>query len=221
MAKKKKEEKEREIVVSAPDMRVAVFHIRGTQPYVQNKFSNKAIDTIREQQLKGHSSKKGKAKSPKNFNEMYESSKHVSTEKWYGIPAIAFRKAMISACRLAGFKMTIAKLSVFIIPDGFDDRGKPLVKITKGRPVKDEDIVKIQRTIDLHARALWKPGWEAKVTIRWDNDQFTIEDLTNLLIRVGIQVGIGEGRPDSPNSAGLGFGLFDILNKEQINETKK
>ena len=46
--------------------------------------------------------------------------------------------------------------------------------------------------------------------IRWDADQFTLDDVTNLLSRVGLQVGIGEGRPDSKNSAGMGWGLFEI-----------
>ena len=35
-------------------------------------------------------------------------------------------------------------------------------------------------------------------------------DIVNLISRVGMQVGIGEGRPDSKQSAGLGFGLFEI-----------
>ena len=33
----------------------------------------------------------------------------------------------------------------------------------------------------------------------------------NLIARVGMQVGVGEGRPDSKQSAGLGFGLFDVV----------
>jgi len=32
-----------------------------------------------------------------------------------------------------------------------------------------------------------------------------------LLARVGMQVGIGEGRPDSKNSAGMGWGLFEVV----------
>jgi ribosomal protein S17 len=52
--------------------------------------------------------------------------------------------------------------------------------------------------------------WSAKVKIRWDADQFTVEDVSNLLARVGQQVGIGEGRPDSKNSAGMGWGTFDV-----------
>jgi hypothetical protein len=34
--------------------------------------------------------------------------------------------------------------------------------------------------------------------------------VTNLMQRVGLQVGIGEGRPDSRESAGLGWGTFAI-----------
>jgi len=32
---------------------------------------------------------------------------------------------------------------------------------------------------------------------------------------VGLQVGIGEGRPDSKNSAGMGWGMFTIEDKEK------
>jgi hypothetical protein len=56
-------------------------------------------------------------------------------------------------------------------------------------------------------------NWKASLTIRYDADQFTVEDVTNLVMRVGMQVGIGEGRPDSRNSAGMGWGTFEISNK--------
>jgi hypothetical protein len=44
----------------------------------------------------------------------------------------------------------------------------------------------------------------------YDADQFTLEDVSNLLARAGMQVGIGEGRPDSKMSAGMGWGTFRI-----------
>lgn len=34
--------------------------------------------------------------------------------------------------------------------------------------------------------------------------------MVNLLSRAGLQVGIGEGRPDSKKSAGMGYGLFTV-----------
>jgi hypothetical protein len=52
--------------------------------------------------------------------------------------------------------------------------------------------------------------WSAKIKIRYDADQFTIADVTNLLARAGIQNGIGEGRPNSKNGPGMGWGTFEI-----------
>jgi hypothetical protein len=37
-----------------------------------------------------------------------------------------------------------------------------------------------------------------------------VTDVTNLMQRVGQQVGIGEGRNDSKMSAGMGWGCFTL-----------
>jgi hypothetical protein len=47
-------------------------------------------------------------------------------------------------------------------------------------------------------------------------DQFTHQDVANLMTRVGLQVGLGEGRPDSKNSAGMGWGLFQIEGMDEV-----
>ena len=61
----------------------------------------------------------------------------------------------------------------------------------------------------LTVRPMYFP-WEANIRIRFDGDQFNFTDVANLLQRVGEQVGIGEGRPDSKNSAGMGWGTFEL-----------
>ena len=53
--------------------------------------------------------------------------------------------------------------------------------------------------------------WSAVLRIRYDAGMLTADDVVNLIARVGMQVGVGEGRPDSKQSAGLGFGLFEIV----------
>lgn len=63
---------------------------------------------------------------------------------------------------------------------------------------------------DLRARPYWHPGWSANVKVRWDLTQFSATDVLNLLNRAGQLVGIGEGRPGSRNSAGIGYGLFVV-----------
>ena len=117
---------------------------------------------------------------------------------------------MISACRVVGFKMTLAKLSVFVEPDGFDAvDGTPLVKII-GEPRLHQGYGRnANGGVDLRWRPMWEQ-WKAAVHVRWDASQFSAQDVVNLMARAGLQVGIGEGRPDSPNSNGLGWGMFEV-----------
>lgn len=200
------------VVIPSPNFKTAEFTIRGTSPYVQLKFSQKVKEMLKAAHEEGQKSKKGKKKEPRNFDEDYQNSIHYSTEGWVGMPAAGFRNATISACRTVNFKMTLAKLSVFFEADGYDrDDGTPLIKI-EGKPEKVMHHVRNQTgVVDLRVRAMWRE-WTAKVRVKWDADQFNLTDVTNLLQRVGLQVGIGEGRPDSKLSCGMGWGLFDIVN---------
>lgn len=204
------------ITISAPDIRTAEFRIIGTAPYVQLKFSEKSKLQMMEKHQKGQQGKKGIKKEVRNFDNDYKQAMHISTEGWHGIPASAFRNAMISACRLVGFKMTQAKLAVFVVPDGIDKTdGTPLVKI-KGMPEKAiHNVRNATGVADLRVRAMWRV-WSVVLKIQYDNDLFSAVDITNLLARVGIQVGIGEGRPDGKNSAGMGWGLFRLEEKSNI-----
>lgn len=203
------------VFIQAPRFSTVAFCIVGTSPYVQHKFSVKAREQLRRDQEAGQASRKGKKREPKDFTKLFERAQYRSTEGWRGIPAAAIRNALISACRLVGFHMSKAKLSIFVEPDGFDaEDGTPLVRITKGEPIYHESYVRNESgVVDLRARPMWLPGWEAHVRIRFDADLFTVEDVADLLLRAGQQVGIGEGRPDSPRSCGMGWGLFTI--KEQ------
>ena len=204
------------VTITPPNLKTAKFPITGIAPYVQNKFSAKARQQMRDKQEAGSQGKKGKKREAKDFEQCYEDAMHVSEDGWHGIPAPAFRNAMISACRMAGFTMTHAKLAVKVLEDGFDaDDASPLVKITKGKPQYFESPVRNATGVaDIRARPMWKPGWEAVVTIQFDADQFSLDDVGNLMARVGLQVGIGEGRPDSKKSAGMGWGLFSLVNKK-------
>lgn len=201
------------ITIPAPRMKVAAFTIQGTTPYCQNRFSGRTIEAMRQAQELGSQAKKGRKREPKDFKAAYENAIHRSEDGWYGIPAPAFRTAMISACRIVGFKMTVAKLSVFTLGDGFDAQDQtPLVRITKGEPAyKEHGMRNANGNMDVRARPVWAPGWQAQVRVQWDEDQFSLSDVTNLMARVGLQVGVGEGRPDSRMSAGVGWGLFDIV----------
>lgn len=203
------------VVIREPRLGAAVFTLVGTSPLMTARFSKKA-------ELMGHmatqNSGKKKERKERNYQQEYEDAKYLSTEGWNGVNAASFRNAAISACRLVNFKMTIAKLSIFTVAEGWDVlEGTPLVRITKGEPeLSAMQVRNANGNTDIRIRPVWAPGWEVRPTIKWDMDQFTLSDVTNLMLRVGAQVGIGEGRPDSRSSAGLGYGLFDIAACSQI-----
>jgi hypothetical protein len=202
-------------MISKPNLVTAEFKIRGTAPFVQHKFSEKARHKIMETQAAGSRSKKGQKREPRDFDADYKGAMHISEEGWNGIPAPAFRSAMIDACRLVGFQMTKAKLAVFIVADGIDkDDGTPLVKI-EGTPEKHEGYARNETgVVDIRVRPMWRK-WSATPKIRFDADLFSLADVANLLARAGEQVGVGEGRPNSKQSHGCGWGTFELMNGKE------
>lgn len=220
MAKETKERKDKSTTDPKPakptiprvNMQVAAFKIRGIAPYVGHKFSAKARAKMRADQEAGNQqTKKRGAKQPKDFERLFQEATHRMPDGTPGLPASAFRAAMISACRLVGFKMTLAKLAVFVEQDDFDiDDDTPLVRIDQ-EPEYSEHLVKNETGVaDIRPRPRWREGWTATVRVRYDADTFTAADIRALLERVGLQVGIGEGRPDSRKSTGMGWGLFEV-----------
>lgn len=205
--------RQEQATIKPPNFQRAKITIQGTTPYVQHAFSQKAITMMMATQMAGSQSRKGKLREPKNFKEVLQNATHFSRQGWIGIPAAAIRNAMISACRTVGFKMTLAKLSLFVDADGFDkNSGDPLIKITKGKPHEHFGAARnANGSTDVRCRPMWDEGWQAIVSMKWDADQFTATDVVNLLARVGAQVGLGEGRADSRNSAGMGWGHFEVV----------
>jgi hypothetical protein len=197
--------------IEPPRLKTGTFQIRGISPYVQHAFSEKARKLMEENQRAGQQSRGRRNRQPKDFEAVFEAAHHRDVKGgWVGIPAPAFRNASIDACRLCGIKMTHAKLSIFVEADGFDHSGMPLVRI-EGEPRIHQGAVRNESGVaDIRWRPMWEQ-WSAAVRITWDLDQYSATDVGNLLYRAGLQVGIGEGRPSSPNSNGLGWGRFEVL----------
>jgi ribosomal protein S17 len=204
-------ETKKTVTIKAPNFQVAEFEIRGIAPLVIHRFSKKTLTEMKQKMETGKAASSKRTRDPKSTDETYQESKYVSKQGWEGFHAGAIRGAMISACRLVGFKMTLAKLSVFVIQDGWDalEPQVPLVRIY-GDSVKQEDMARVETGQPYVCVRAAYHDWYSKVVIRWDADQFTIDDVYNLLSRVGNQVGICEGRPDSKKSAGMGWGLFEV-----------
>lgn len=202
------------IRITPPNFRELRLRIAGTAPYMQARFSEKARQKMEATQTAGSVARKGTKREPRDFESDYRGAMHLTPNEKHGIPAAAFRNAMIDACRMVGFKMTMAKMSVFVLADDLDAvDGTPLVLIESvNGPEKHTATVRNQTGVtDIRVRPMWRE-WSAILRLRFDADQFSAEDVSNLLMRAGVQVGVGEGRPFSKESNGLGFGTFEIVN---------
>jgi len=199
------------VQIKPPNFKTASFHIKGTSPLVIHRFSQKVKDSFQAKMETGKAAGSKKDRTAVTMEELFDAARYRSAAGWDGFNASAMRCAMISACRLVGFKMTLAKLSVVVLEDGRDatEPQIPLIRII-GKPILQKDIGRTETGV---AMLIVRPAyhdWAADVRIRWDADQFTLEDISALLMRVGQQVGIGEGRNDSKNSCGMGWGSFEI-----------
>jgi hypothetical protein len=206
------------VTIKPPRFQVAEFSVHAAEgtPLVIHRFSSKTKLAMRQKMEEGKSASSRKNREAKSTDDLYEEARYRSPEGWDGFHAASIRNALISACRLVGFKMTLAKMSLFVLADGRDAQEPqiPLIRII-GDPVKQEDMARVETGQPyVTVRAAFH-DWKAKIRIRWDADQFTLADVANLLTRVGMQVGIGEGRPDSKNSAGMGWGLFEIEHTQE------
>lgn len=211
--------KEETCVISAPKFGTITFVIEGTAPLVVERFSKKA--ELMAKMAEGASAKNKKNREARDYDKEAEEARYRSADKWEGMNAAAFRAAMISACRLVGFKMTLAKLSTFVEADGFDEKdGIPLVRVYGESHTYTAHTRNATGVVDVRSRPMYR-DWAAQLTIRYDMDQFKMNDVLNLVARCGMQVGIGAGRPDSKASAGCGFGLFRVVPTDSEKEVKK
>lgn len=197
---------EKKFHISAPNMAVGKFKLIGQSPLMVSAFTQKAITKMRAVHEAGSQAKGKKEREARNFEADWNGAFHRSLEGWAGMSAGAFRTAMVDSCRLVGFTMTKAKLALFIEKDGIDAvTGVPLVRIV-GEPRSWQKSIKPERnddgSMDLRARPIWEKWQINPLRIKWDYDQFSEEDIYNLILRAGTQVGIGEGRPNSRNSTG-------------------
>ena len=201
------------ITISPPNFKHLKLKLRGTAPLMQAKFSAKTKQAMMEKMALGSVTKKGIKKKARNFDDDFEQAIHYSTDGWIGVPAAAIRNACIDVCRMVGFKMTHAKMSVFVLADGNDSSdGQPLIKLISNKPPERTEMAvrNASGVTDIRIRPMWRQ-WDLAVTIKFDADQFQPSDIVNLIARAGIQIGICEGRPYSKSSNGLGYGTFEIV----------
>lgn len=198
------------IEITPPNFKILPVRVEGTAPLMLHKFSEKMRKQIEEKQTSQDATRKKRA--PKDYAAEFNAARYrARAGQWDGIPAGAFRAAMIAACRrVDGLPMTQAKGAFFIIADGRDETdGTPLIRID-GRALHDTRPVRLESGVaDLRNRPRYD-SWACDLKIQFDADLLSANDVANLLARAGATVGVGELRPQGPNSYGGDFGMFRV-----------
>ena len=207
------------VVIPAPNIEHVAIPIRGIAPLCISRFSKKA--ELMDKMAEGSTAKNKRVRKARDYAAEVEDAKHVSLDGWEGINASAFRRGAIDACRLCGFQMVMAKMTIFAVEDGYSAESTPLVRIYgPGAEMFTAPVRNASGGADIRARPIYKK-WGCMLNFRYDRDQFEASSVLNLVARVGMQIGVGEGRPFSKESAGIGLGMFQIVPTDQLDEFRE
>jgi len=191
----------KDIQFTVPTLNLQVMQVKliGDSPLICHAWSEKAKKAMLDKQQKKARQKK-EAKDPERD---FDESLYRLEDGRCGFPTVAFKSAMVSACRFAeGVKMTEAR-------GAFHIRGE-MVPI-EGEPTPREDMVKIAMgTADIRYRGEFKE-WSATLAIEFNANVVSPEMIVNLLTLAGFGVGVGEWRPERNGS----YGRFHVATQEQ------
>jgi hypothetical protein len=182
----------KQITIDLPpiDLQTANLRVIGDSPLICHAWSAKAKKQMLDKQMKKAKVKK-EAKDPEAD---FEESLYPLPGGGYGFPAIAFKSAMVGACRFAeGVKMTELRGALHIIGE--------MIPI-EGSPTGREDMVRVgMGTADIRFRGQFET-WAAVLPIQFNANVISLEQITNLLRLAGFGVGVGEWRPERNGSYG-------------------
>jgi hypothetical protein len=199
MAKAK--EQEAQVVIPRINRQTVEVPIIGDSMLVCHQWSEKAKKQMRDK----HNKAPKTGKEPRNPEQEYRDSLYPHPNGGYGFPAVAFKSAAVSACRYADMKMTVAR-------GAFHVNGE-LVKIeSDDEPEMLENMVRVSNgAADLRYRGAF-PNWRAKLSVTYNADAFSLEQIFNLYNLAGFGVGIGEYRPEKNG----GWGRFHVATAEEM-----
>jgi len=136
--------------------------------------------------------------------------KDPSKHKYWGFPASGVKKCAIFACRsFKNVKMTEMKGAFHILGRHIMIKGTPQIQQEQGCDgiwVREGGKGPGTGTPNIRYRAEF-PEWEASISIMYNANMITPDQIFNLLNTAGFAVGLGEDRPDkSANS----YGMFHV-----------
>jgi hypothetical protein len=205
-------------IIEAPQLQVMNIKVVGTTPLICSAFPDKLIGQMEESRAVDEAVQPKKGPRPaRNFEQEFRDSMYPWPDgESCGFPAIAFKRAMVGACRqVSSFDMTMANRIIFVTGEVYI-KGYSCVKII-GKPAEmRKDVVRVgsglNKAPDVRFRAEFWP-WSCWITVEFNSRQLKQEHILNLLLNAGTFEGVGEMRRSAPKKP-FDYGCFTIGTKD-------
>lgn len=183
--------------------------IIGLTPMIPHQWSEKAIRMMRNKQ-QGLTT--DKVRPAKNIEEEAEAAMYRLEDGRAGMPATAFKAAMVGACRFfSGVPMTEGRLLISVRGEG----PQGLVPISGTERIREDMPRNATGVVDLRYRTELIAGvdgiepWRADLIIAFPPTLISAESVIALADASG-RVGVGDWRPGSPKSNSGIYGTYRI-----------
>ena len=201
---------EQQIILPKLNLQHMTLTLEGDTPLICHAWSEKAKKQMRDKQMK----KAKIAKEAKNPEQDFYDSLYMLDEKGalvpqngkpsrsgrYGFRTIAFKAAAVGACSHVDGVTKVQARGAFHIDGEF-------VRIEGPPPVKREDMVRIGMGVaDLRYRGAFEK-WKVSLSIRYNANVLSAEQIVNLFNTAGFAIGVGEWRPEKDGSFGMFHGV--------------
>jgi hypothetical protein len=200
-------------VIELPKLTIerAKITLIGDSPLISHRWSEKARAQMLGKQMKTAKGAK-EAKDPWQdyVGSMYwlspipdDPSPDDIAEAKFGFPVIAFKAAAVDACSHVDGVTKVEARGAFHI-DG------EMAEID-GHPNMREDMVRVgMGTADIRYRGEFKE-WRTTLTIRYNKNVLSLDQITNLFNTAGFAIGVGEWRPQRDGS----YGMYHVATAEE------
>lgn len=185
----------------------------GTSPLIVHAWSEKALRAMADKQQK-KATKAREAKVPFDdfagslywLSERPEKVTEDDIERGrFGLPAIAFKSAAVTACTSTGaITKVMARQAFHVVGE--------MVEIVGPPPAMREDVARVgMGTADLRYRGQFDP-WGVKVRVEINTAVISAEQVVNLFALAGFAVGVAEWRPERDG----GYGRFRVAGEGEL-----
>lgn len=187
--------KQKKALITIPEIRRnrLRLHLIGDSGLICHKFSEKAQKAMADKQ-----GKKGKqAKPARKPEDEAKATLYPMGKSKYGFPGIAFKSAVVTACSATeGMTKILARQTIHVIEDLVEIKG-PYAK----KPPTRCDPARIVNSWDLRYRC-WFPEWNVWITIDYNANVISPEQIATLFNLAGYGVGVGDWRVERNGQMG-------------------